>query len=133
MIKLLRPASWLGMGSLILLSACGPNLAFLAERSRSEAQALQELCGKAKLQADEISRADGFMDESARFQKDGKADAARLASEEAIGWYRVALARDAQGKAEKELAAAESTLTKDKERLATYREILDEMKTMRKK
>jgi len=116
----------------LLLGACGSNLAFLSERSRSEALALQEECGKAQLQADELAKADGFMDESAKFQKDGKAEKARLASEEAIGLYRVALARDAQAKAEKEFAAVESTLVKDKERLATYKEILDEMKTMRK-
>ena len=116
----------------LFFAACGPNLAFMAERSRSEALALQDLCRKSGTQGQEIAKADAFLDESAHFWKDGDSEKARLASEDAASIYRLVLARAEKEKADKELAEAESALAKDKERLATYREILDEMKTMRK-
>jgi len=125
----LTVSAWLGA---FWLSACGPNLAFLAERSRSEAQALQQLCRQGSIQAEEIAKADAMLEESSKLWKEGKAEKARMASEEAAGYYRLALSRDARGKAMKELETAEADLAKEKEKLATYKEILDEMKTMRK-
>ena len=97
-------------------TGCGPNLAFLSERSQSEAQILQESCRKAGLKNSEVSAGDALMAAAAKAAKDGEPASARLASEEAAGQYRVALARS----------------DKDKERLSTYHEILEEMKTMRK-
>jgi hypothetical protein len=128
----IHPAHIAACGAVLLFSACGPNLAFLAERSQSEAQILQESCRKAGLQGQQITHANALMQESTRLSTDGKPEKARLASEEATGLYRVALASDNKEKAEKDLVVAESALAKDKERLTTYKEILDEVKTMRK-
>jgi hypothetical protein len=128
----MKTTFFFGTVSALFFSACGSGPAFIAERSRSEALALKELCGRAEIQNPEISRADSLLAQSSGYWKQGEADKARQVSEEAIGLYRLALARDSKTKFEQELASAETSLAKDKERLETYREILAEMKTMRK-
>ena len=116
-----------------LLAACGGNPAYIAERSRAEAMGFRELTRQPPgLQGAEISRADSLVEQSAGYWKQGEAEKARLASEEAVALYQLALARDTKSRTEQELSITAAALAKDKDRLDTYREILAEMKTMRK-
>ena len=119
-------------GSFSLL-ACSGSPGFIVERSRSEATALRELCrARPEMNTIEIVKADSLMDESNKYFKASDLENSRLASEVAIGYYRIALARFDNAKSDKELEASEAALAKDKERLETYREIMAEMKTMKK-
>ncbi len=122
------------IGSICVIGfcACGPNLAFLANRSQSEAQTLQKYCSRANVQGQEIAQANTLLSQSLALSQDGKAEKSRTASEQAVGLYRVALARADKEKTEADAAAADSALGQDKTRLAAYREILDEMKSMGK-
>jgi len=80
----------------------------------------------------ELGKADSLLEESNKYFKADDLENARLVSESAIGYYRIALARVAKSKSDKEWEASEAPLAKDKERLETYQEILAEMKTRKK-
>ena len=133
MIKTRRKIAWgLALVSAVGLGACGPNLAFLADRSQTEAQSLQGYCLRGNLRGDEITQADSLLNRSKSLSQDGKSEQSRLASEQALGLYRMALAKAEKAKADSSLVATDSALANDKTRLAAYREILDEMKSMGK-
>lgn len=119
-------------GSFILY-ACAGSPGFLVERSRSEALALRELCrARPEIKEPEIVKADSLLEASDKMFKASDLVNARLASEVSIGYYRIALARAAKLKSDKEWEASDSALAKDKDRLGTYREILAEMKARKK-
>ncbi len=120
------------MGSALWMAGCGGNAAFLAERSRTEAHLLQESCKRLQLTGPEVKRGDELTGQSDQLWKDGKAEPARLASEEAQTYFQVALTRSEELSAKAQADSVSSALAADKEKLATYSEILDEMKKTRK-
>jgi hypothetical protein len=99
-IPLRKIKAGLFFAAALLLAGCGANTAFIAERSRSEALALQDLCRQSKLEAPEIGKADALLNESSGHWKEGDAEKARLASEDAGALYRMALARADKEKAD---------------------------------
>jgi hypothetical protein len=74
------------------LMACGSNLAFLAERSRTEAQALQEDCHAAGLSSGYVALADTLVLQANQHWKEGDPLPAQQKSERAAAFYRLAMA-----------------------------------------
>jgi hypothetical protein len=114
------------------LTVCGSNAAFLAERSRTEAHLLQETCKRFKLDRSEVKRGDELIGQSDQFWKDGKAEPARVTSEEAQVYFQIALTSYEEARVKSQADSVSAALNRDKEKLATYSEILDEMKKTRK-
>jgi DNA repair ATPase RecN len=114
------------------LSACGSNQAQLARRSQSESEHLQEYCKRAGLNDAETQRADASLASAARRLKDGDEAEAAAESELAGTLYRLSLARKELADVQAEVESLKMGLSKDKDQLQTYQEILGEMKTVRK-
>jgi predicted Ser/Thr protein kinase len=114
------------------LAACGSNQAQQAQRGQSEAEHLQEYCKRAGLNNAETQRADASLSSAAKHHKDGDDAEAVAESDLAATLFRLALARKDLADVQAEVAVLKQGLSKDKDQLQTYQEILSEMKTTRK-
>jgi hypothetical protein len=114
------------------LAACGSNQALLAERSRGEAEHLQDYCKRAGINNAETQRGDASLASAAKHLKDGDEDEASAESDLAGTLYRLALARKELTDVQSQVELLKKGLAKDKDQLQTYQEILSEMKTVRK-
>jgi hypothetical protein len=120
------------MAAGLCLSACGSNQALVAERSQTEASHLQEFCKRAGLNVAETQKADGLFAASAKHLKDGDEDEAAAEADLAGTLYKLALARKELAEVQAQVDGLKQSLSKDKDQLQTYQEILSEMKTTRK-
>lgn len=116
----------------LCLMACASNKAMFAERSRGEAEQLQELCKKGALADADTHRADSLLSASNRHLKDGDEEPARSEAELAGTLYRLALAHRELNDVQTQVESLKKSLAKDKDQLQTYQQILEEMKTVRK-
>lgn len=113
-------------------TACGTSLAFLAERSRTEAQVLQENCHQAGWTDPLVSAADSLLSEANRHWKEGDALPAQQSSERASALYRLAMAKHEAQSAQKALDSTQTARAREEERVATYREFLNEARALKK-
>jgi predicted O-linked N-acetylglucosamine transferase (SPINDLY family) len=116
----------------LCLAACGSNAALLAERKRGEAEHLQEYCRQAGLATEETKRADGYLTQAQKSLKDGDEEPAREKADLSVTLFRLALARKELADTQAQVLALKQSLSKDQDQLATYQEILEEIKTRRK-
>ncbi len=123
---------WAAAGFSLALMACGSNLAFLAERSRTEAQALQEDCHAAGLTSGYVSIADTLLTQSNQHWKEGDPLPAQQKSERAAAYYRLAMAETEAVGAKERLDSLHAARVKEEERLAAYQEFLNEARALRK-
>lgn len=115
------------------LIACGSNQALLlAQRSRGEAEHLQEYCKRSGIDNAETRRADASLASAGKHLKDGDEAEASAASDLAGTLYRLALARKDLADTQLQVDQLKQGLAKDKDQLQTFQEILSEMKTVRK-
>lgn len=119
------------LGAALLLAACGSNATF-ARRAQSEAQQLQQYCRQAGVGGPETAKADQALQSASKHLADGDADEAASESDLAATLYRLALARKELAEVQSQVEGLKKGLAKDKEQLATYQEILSEMKAVRK-
>ena len=115
-----------------MLAACGSNQALLAKRTQSEAQQLQKFCRQVGLDNSETAKADKYVQSAAQHLADGKEDEAAAESDLAATLYRLTLARKELADVQAQVEDLKQGLAKDKDQLQTYREILGEMKAVRK-
>lgn len=123
------------LGTLALalaFAACGSNRALLAERSRGEAEHLQEYCKRAGVNTAESQRADAALASAVKHLKDGDEETAGTESGLAITLYRLALAKRDSAEVGAQVDGLKRELANDNDQLQTYQEILQEMKTVRK-
>jgi septal ring factor EnvC (AmiA/AmiB activator) len=122
----------LGLAAAALLAACGSNQALLAKRTQSEAQQLQQYCKKAGISNSETAKADQSLQSAVEHIADGKEDVATSESDLAATLFRLALARKELSDVQTQVEDLKKGLAKDKDQLATFQEILSEMKATRK-
>jgi hypothetical protein len=134
--RLKSPSSLMGYASLafasLLAVGCGSNLAFLADRSRTEAQALQDDCRQAGLTGAHVVAADSLVDASNRHWKEGDPLPAQQKSERAAVLYRLAMAESEAASARQAVDSTRAARVKEEERLNTYQEFLNEARALRK-
>lgn len=118
--------------ALSLLTACGSNQALLAERSRTEAEQLQDACRRTDLANEDTRKADALMAAAAMHQKDGAEEVALREAELAGILYRLALARRELAETQAAVDAMKASLAKDKDQLQTYQQVLQEVKAKAK-
>lgn len=118
--------------TLIGLIACGSNLAFLAERSRTEAQALQEDCHAAGLTLGYVAIADTLVDQANQHWKEGDPLPAQQKSERAAAYYRLAMTESEAVGAKVAVDSLHASRVKEEERLTAYQEFLNEARSLRK-
>ena len=117
---------------LAFLAACGSNAALLAERSRTEAEQLQDVCRRSTLANEETKKADALMAAAAKHQKDGDEEVALREADLASIYYRLALARRELAETQAAVDALKTSLAKDKDQLQTYNQVLEEVKAKAK-
>jgi hypothetical protein len=116
----------------VVLLGCGSNLAFLAERSRTEAQVLQEGCHQAGLTGARVNAADSLVTESNVHWKAGDPLPAQQSSERASALFRLAMAESETIAAQASLDSTHVARVKEEERAATYQEFLNEARALKK-
>lgn len=117
---------------LAFLAACGSNAALLADRSRSEAQQLQDVCRLSTLSNEETKKADALMATAGKHQKDGDEETALREADLASIYYRLALARRELAETQAAVDALKASLSKDNDQLQTYQQVLQEVKAKAK-
>jgi chromosome segregation ATPase len=122
----------IGLAMILALSGCGSNAALLAERSRTEAEQLQDACRRTALANEETKQADGYLTASAAHLKDGQEEVAQRESDLASILYRLALARRELAETQAAVDALKTSLAKDQDQLQTYQQVLEEVKAKRK-
>jgi hypothetical protein len=118
--------------ALLSLVGCGSNLAFLAERSRTEAQALQEDCHAAGLSSGYVLIADTLVQQANLHWKEGDPLPAQQKSERAAAYYRLAMTESEAIGAKASVDSLHVARLKEEERLNTYQEFLNEARALRK-
>lgn len=114
------------------LSACGSSYKLIAERTGIEAAQLQDHCKRTGLATEETKRADDLLAKSRAELKDGDEESANQMADLSSTLYRLALARKELAETQAQVDALRASLTKDQDQLATYQEVLEEIKTRRK-
>ncbi len=127
-----KSGAWAAGLCLALLAGCGSNQALLAERSRTEAESLQDACKRTGLANEETKKADALMAAAATHQKDGAEEVALREAELAGILYRLALARRELVETQAAVDAMKASLAKDKDQLQTYQQVLQEVKAKAK-
>ncbi len=116
----------------LFFTACGTSLAFLAERSRTEAQVLQEDCRQSGWSDPLIVAADSLLSEANRHWKEGDALPAQQSSERASALYRLAMAKHEAQTMQKAVDSTQTARVREEERVTTYREFLNEARALKK-
>lgn len=122
----------LATGIALFSTGCSTNLAFLAERSRVEAQALQTDSRQAGLAGPEVSAADSLVASANLHWKEGDPLPAQQKSERAAALYRLAMAKSEAESARLAVDSTKAARIKEEERLNTYQEFLNEARALRK-
>jgi tetratricopeptide (TPR) repeat protein len=115
---------------LFLLVSCAAQFSFIAPAIFSEATELKAVCAQQKLDAATLKIADSLYDAGDVLIQKGKNEAAFTLLDRAIDYYRIALTNAAIAKKEKEVAAQEQALSKTRDDVSAYQQVLKELKTM---
>jgi len=118
--------------AMMALSGCGSNLAFLAERSRTEAQVLQESCHQAGLSGYLVAAADSLVTDANFHFKEGDPLPAQQSSERASALYRLAMAENEAKASQAALDSTRAARIREEERARTYQEFLNEARALKK-
>ncbi|MBN1578085.1 MAG: hypothetical protein JW913_16105 [Chitinispirillaceae bacterium] len=118
---------------LLVLVSCAAQFPFIAPAALSEATDLKELCAQRKLTAAELKTADSLYNQGSVLAQKKKNEAAYPLLDRAIVYYRVALSKAAILRKEKEIAQQERALSKTREDVSAYNQVLKELKTMEQK
>jgi len=115
---------------LLLLASCAAQFPFITPGILSEATELKGVCGQQNLDAATVKIADSLYEAGDTFIKKGKNEAAYKLLDRAIIHYRIALTNGAIAKKEKEVAVQEEALSKTRDDVSAYQQVLKELKTM---
>ena len=117
-------------GLLLLLVSCAAQFPFIAPAMLTEATELKVVCEQEKLDAAQLKVADSLYSGGDALIKKGKNEAAFALLDRATVYYRIALTNAAIAKKEKEVASQEQALSKTREDVSAYQQVLKELKTM---
>ncbi|MBN1308095.1 MAG: hypothetical protein JXA18_09275 [Chitinispirillaceae bacterium] len=114
----------------IVMISCAASFPFIAPAALSEATELKELCAQQKLTATELKTADSLYSLGSALAQKKKHEAAYLLLDRAIIHYRIALTKAAILRKEKAIAQQEQALSKTREDVSAYNQVLKELTTM---
>ena len=115
---------------LLLLASCAAQFTFIAPGALSEATELKAQCAQQKSGSAVSKTADSLFSAGELLVKKGKNEAAYLLLDRTIVLYRIDLMQQAIAKKDKELAMQEKALSKTREDVSAYQQVLKELKTM---
>ena len=111
-----------------LLVFCTPGYRTLSQTSVNEAGTLKSYCEQNNLQSPEIAKADSlYAYANGQLQK-GWGEEGYTKMDLAVLYYRIALSKREMSLTQKRYEEAERQLSDDENELATYKEVLREMK-----
>ncbi len=115
---------------LLLLASCAAQFTFIAPGALSEAAELKAQCARQKSGSATSVKADSLYHAAEQLIKKNKNEPAYLLLDRAIVLYRIDLMQGAIAKKEKEVALQEKALSKTREDVSAYQQVLKELKTM---
>lgn len=115
---------------LLLLASCAAKFPFIASETLSEATELKVLCGQQKLTGTEVAIADSLYKKGSALEEKGKDATAFKLLDRAVVYYRIALTKSVIAKKEKRIAKEEQALSRTREDVSAYQQVLKELKTM---
>ena len=114
----------------VLLASCAAQFRFIAPAVLSEATELKAQCARQNPGSETCTTADSLYSAGELLVRKGKNEAAYVLLDRAIVNYRIALMNAAIAKKEKEVAVQEKALSKTREDVSAYQQVLKELKTM---
>ncbi len=118
---------------LFLLVSCAAQFPFIASSTLYEATELKDLCARQNLTAPELKIADSLYSQGSALAQKKKNEPAYLLLDRAAVYYRIALTKASILSKEKEIALQEQALSKTREDVSAYKQVLNELKTMEQK
>ncbi len=122
----------IAISAILGLMGCGSTQALPGERAKNEAEHLQSFCQRTSVTDTDAKKADSLLASSAKYLKDGDKEPALSDAQLANSYYRLALAHHDLNQVQGQVEGLKTALAKDKDKLQTYQQILEEMKTVRK-
>lgn len=115
--------------TMVSLVSCAAQFPFIASEMQSETLDLKAICDKQVLASTEKKVADSISAIGAGLLNKGKKEAAYVLFDRANVYYRIALTNAAIAQKEKEIAKQEQALSKTREDVTAYKQVLNELTT----
>ena len=130
MIRQKGPVLLISSVVLLLLASCAAQFTFIAPGALSEAAELKAQSAQQKSGSAASVKADSLYSAAEMLIKKNRNEPAYLLLDRAIVLYRIDLMQGAIAKKEKEVVLQEKALSKTREDVSAYQQVLKELKTM---
>ncbi len=128
---MMRTVKAIGMTvPVIMLTSCGAPFRFAAPAKCTEATELKNVCAAVESGGTELKEADSLYNQGTVLIRKGKDEKAYWLLDRAIVRYRLVLAKSAIGRKEKEIALQKQALSKTREDISAYKQVLLELENM---